>query len=147
MTGKRSSPYFSARFGQDGGRMWAWVSILSTESYKPLGNAGYKADDVARLLAIRGTYPRGAMRAQVYAIAARPGATQRTRALSRPREGRASCRRRATCTRAPNPGAEPCAAHGIQSPSGGHDAVDRYNAPDAASPARGVLAGGARGRR
>src|SRR6476646_2947848 len=29
MTGKRSSPYFSARFGQSGGRMWAWVSILS----------------------------------------------------------------------------------------------------------------------
>src|SRR4051794_32300434 len=29
MTGKRSSPYLSARFGQSGGRMWAWVSILS----------------------------------------------------------------------------------------------------------------------
>src|SRR5215467_14300514 len=29
MTGKRSSPYLSARLGQSGGRMWAWVSILS----------------------------------------------------------------------------------------------------------------------
>src|SRR5579885_1320030 len=38
ITGKRSSPYFSARFGHSGGRMWACVSIFSIG--KPWEDAG-----------------------------------------------------------------------------------------------------------